>query len=135
MEQKWIYFGVFIDNDSKTEILKLLQKYNVTIPENWKMYNHHMTIAFNNNTQEAKKLYDWYKIVMGKNVRLYVNGIGISNEGIAVRVGWANPIANKIPHITVATPINGKPVNSNKIMNWFNVDPIILYGTIDQFVK
>ena len=54
---KWIYFGVFINEISKFENLKALQENNIEIPEDWKMFNHHMTIAFNNCTNTANSLY------------------------------------------------------------------------------
>lgn len=137
MEPKVIYFGVFISHDeySKLAILKLLQDNNIKIPDGWKMYNHHMTIAFNNGSQEFNNLYNIYKDTLGENIRLYVDGIGVSDDAIAVRINWTAPIANKIPHITVATPPNGKPVNSNKIANWTDVTPITIYGKFGQFAK
>ena len=137
MEPKVIYFGVFIFHDeySRLAILKLLQDNNIEIPDGWKMYNHHMTIAFNNGSQEFNNLYNIYKDTLGENTRLYIDGIGVSDDAIAVRVNWIAPIANKIPHITVATPPNGKPVNSNKIANWINVTPITIYGRFGQFAK
>ena len=32
----WIYFGVFIDNDAKDKLIKLIDEYNVQIPKDWK---------------------------------------------------------------------------------------------------
>ena len=45
------------------------------------------------------------------------------------------PIANKIPHITIATPPNGKPVNSNKITKWFDIEPYTVNGKLGHFAK
>ena len=62
MEPKVIYFGVFIFHDeySRLAILKLLQDNNIRIPQGWKIYNHHMTIAFNNGSPEFDILYNMY---------------------------------------------------------------------------
>lgn len=142
MENKnWIYFGVFIDTLSKTNNLIALRTHNITVPKDWKMFNHHMTIAFNNGSEGSKSLYNYYQIYLEdssmKNpfVSLVVDGIGISDEAIALRVKWNLPIANKIPHITIATPQNGKPVNSNKITQWIDIEPYQITGMLQVFSK
>lgn len=132
---KWIYFGVFINEVSKLENLKALQENNIEIPEDWKMFNHHMTIAFNNCTETANKLYGVYSNSLGKHTALIIDGIGVSDDAIAVRVRYDGPIANKTPHITIATPKNGKPVNSNFITNWIDIKPYTISGTFEQFAK
>ena len=134
---KDIYFGVFVhDEYSKLAILKLLQDNNVRIPKGWKKYIHHMTIAFNNGSPQFDILYNMYKDSFGESVKLEIDGIGVSEDAIAVRVNWKYPIANKIPHITVATPPDGKPVNSNKIIGWEGLKkPITIYGKIGHFAK
>ena len=40
---RWIYFGVFLDDESRE---RLLSKFD--IPEGWREYADHMTIVFNN---------------------------------------------------------------------------------------
>ena len=131
----WIYFGVFIDNDAKNKLIKLIDEYNVQIPKNWKKIFHHMTIAFNNGSDESKDLYVKYKHLFGKQFALQVNGIGVSDDAIAVRVNYQLPISNKTPHITIAVPIGGKPVNSNYIKKWFDTKSIIINGTLQEFTK
>lgn len=136
MEKKnWIYFGVFISDDAKHLNEMAIEKQGMDIPFNWKMFNHHMTIAFNDGSEESQKLFDSYKIHFGKKIKLIVNGIGISDDAIAVRISFKHPIANKIPHITIATPPNGKPVNSNKITKWYDIEPYQITGTIQAFIK
>ena len=142
MERKnWIYFGVFISDDAKHLNEIAIEKQGMDIPSNWKTFNHHMTIAFNNGSEEAKSLYKYYQIYLEdpamKNpiTSLVIDGIGVSDEAIAVRVRWNLPIANKIPHITIATPPNGKPVNSNKITKWYDIEPYQITGTIQAFTK
>lgn len=132
---RWIYFGVFLDRESKDRNLQVLDKLGIELPSDWKMFNHHMTIAFNNGSESSERLYDYYSDSFGELVNLTVDGIGVSEEAIAVRVRYNNPIANKIPHITIATPIDGKPVNSNKITKWFDIIPYTIQGKIDQFAK
>lgn len=132
----WIYFGIFINDQSKQDILNLLKENNVTIPKDWKIINHHMTIAFNNKSDEAIQLFNLYADKFNSTESLTIDAIGISNEAIAVRVQYNEPIANKIPHITVAIPQNGKPVNSNYIKDWFPIkNNITINGIIKPFVK
>ena len=115
--------------------LKALVENNVVIPDDWKLFNHHMTIVFNNGSQEAEDLYNEVKKNLGKKKHLIVTGIGVSDDAIAVRVIGDMPMANKIPHITIATPKNGKPVNSNYITKWIDIEPYTICGTIEQFAK
>ena len=131
----WIYFGVFLHDNVKERNNVAIENQGMDIPYNWKIYNHHMTIAFNNGSEESQKLFDSYKKYLGKNIVLTVDGIGISDDAIAVRVKWDLPIANKIPHITIATPPDGKPVNSNKITKWYNIKPYTITGKIGYYAR
>lgn len=133
MTEKWIYVGIFPDSISKAKNLSALEKYNIIVPNDWKRFNHHMTLAFNNGTDEAKSIYDYYKKYVGIKTNLTVDGIGVSDDAIALRIKFTNPIANKIPHITMATPKMGKPVNSNKITNWMDIEPFEISGLINVF--
>jgi 2'-5' RNA ligase len=131
----WIYFGIFIDENAKRLNEIAIDKQCIDIPYNWKIFNHHMTIAFNNKTEDAQNLYDVYKHTFGKTITITVDGIGVSDDAIAVRVQFNGPIANKIPHITIATPQTGKAVNSNYITKWFDIEPYDITGTLNEFTK
>ena len=131
----WIYFGVFISEQSKKLNMDALHRAGVTIPEGWKMYNHHMTIAFNNRTEKAQNLFNHYQEDFGKTVGLTINGIGVSDDAIAVRVEYEHPSANEITHITIATPPDGKPVNSNNITEWIDIPRYTVVGTMTYFGK
>ena len=56
----WIYLGIFIDEKSKQDILNLLKENDVNIPQDWKIVNHDMTLAFNNKSDEAIQLFNLY---------------------------------------------------------------------------
>ena len=125
---KWIYFGVFLDNTS-SDILK--KEFEKIIPEDWTFYCHHMTISFNNRSEEANNCLELYKNRIGENVNLIATHLGMSDDAIAVRIAYQDKTTNKIPHITIATPKGGKPVNSNFIKEWKLLkEPIHLSGKI-----
>lgn len=139
MNNNWIYFGVFLDGMAKAKNIHALEMNGVKVPESWKWFNHHMTIAFNNGSEEVQKLYDYYEYYLDDNVgypiTITVDGIGVSDDAIAMRVNYDLPIANKTPHITIATPQGGKPVNSNKITKWIDIEPYNIRGTFKTHKK
>jgi hypothetical protein len=95
-----------------------------------------MTIAFNNGSAKAQEAYNIYEPYFGEGVDLIATHIGVSNDAIAVKVDFTGETQNRFPHVTLATPINGKPVNSNYIENWQPLEkPIELYGTFRAFTK
>ena len=53
----WIYFGVFLDNNSKNYLLSMTKK---NVNDDWKLFCHHMTIAFNNGSDKSLSLYKMY---------------------------------------------------------------------------
>lgn len=119
-----LYSAVVLDEKSKS---LLLQNFRSIIPEDWKIYVHHMTIAFGKGVQDKSEL--------GKTVTLRVTKLGISDMAIAVGVeGY--PSKNAIPHITLAiNPNGGKPVMSNDITNWKDITPIKIQGTVTEVKK
>lgn len=133
--KNWLYFGVFIDNKAKQINLNTLKEYNITIPKDWNVYNHHMTIAFNNQSELAKELYEMYKPHFNTTINIMVNGIGISDKAIALRINFLLPTSNKITHITMAVSKDGKPRFSNEITNWMDIKPYTITGTIKEWTK
>lgn len=133
MKENWIYFGIFLDEISKSNLKKIATK---IVDKNWKLYCHHMTISFNNGSEESIKLYNYYKNYFGEKTEIIATHIGISDDAVAVKVQFNGDTLNKIPHVTLATPINGKPVNSNYITNWKPLKtPIKLFGVFSEFKK
>lgn len=108
-----LYSAVVLDEQSHSI---LLQEFSHSIPEGWDKIAHHMTIAFGKPTPNKEDL--------GKEVKLWITHLGISDMAIAVRVeGY--PSLNKIPHITLAVnPNGGKPVMSNDITDWTIIEDV-----------
>lgn len=141
MKKTWIYYGVFFSDKTKRAILEyakhwIYKKFNNDIPDDWKIYCDHMTLAFNNGTSEAQEDADFYENCgLGQTESLIITDIGISNKTIAFKVKYTGRIANKTPHITVAVVPDAKPVNSNDIENWYNLgETFYISGKINKVV-
>ena len=120
-----LYVGVMLDKQSQQ---KLLNDLSDIIPNDWRKIAHHMTIKTGN---KPDNLSQFIEDNMGQTFALTATDIGISNDAIAVKVSTDVPTKNAIPHITIAVPPNGKPVNSNYITNWKPLEsPIQLSGNI-----
>jgi predicted kinase len=119
-----LYSAVVLDNGSRAALLSRVGEY---IPEDWKVFAHHMTIVFGKGVPNKEDL--------GKEVTLYVEAIGLSDMAMAVRVeGY--PSANAIPHITIAiNPDGGKPVMSNDITKWQKIKNFAIKGVVTEIKK
>jgi hypothetical protein len=122
LNDDWIYFGVFLDEQSKEKLRNLVRELGFY---DWKLFCHHMTIAFNNGSNDAQSIYEEYKSRFGDEISLNVTHIGKSDNALAVKISYPYPCLNDIPHITLAVPQGGKPVNSNYIKEWFPLSNII----------
>ena len=113
------YSAVVLDHES-SELL--LNKFNGEIPDGWKKYAHHMTIALGKAIEDEN--------LLGSSQILTVTQIGKSDMVMAVRVEGF-PSKNKIPHITLAVnPEGGKPFMSNKSEEWEDIEPFEITGEV-----
>lgn len=134
MDKNWNYYGVFFDNVEKQNILGYTKNY-YGIPKDWKIYCDHMTLVYNNNTEERQKKAEHYNQFIGKQITLIFDAIGISDDAIALRVSNCAS-QNKISHVTVATRPGVKPVESNNIKNWLTLPKLeSSIGTINVRLK
>lgn len=131
MLENWIYFGVFLDADESERVYNIVNLLpGIDIPDDWRKYADHMTIIYNNKSEIAQA---WAKATaprVGEDVLLKATHVGVSDKAIAIRVN-GEMSANAIPHITIACSPTGKPVDSNKIANWREIDPFTISGKID----
>ena len=113
------YSAVVLDHES-SELL--LNTFKGEIPDGWKKYAHHMTIALGKAVEDEN--------LLGSSQILTVTQIGKSDMVIAVRVEGF-PSKNKIPHVTLAVnPEGGKPFMSNKIEEWKDIEPFEITGEV-----
>lgn len=124
MDTKWIYYGIFFDDDNKQKILKhaknLCYKHGIKFPEDWTVYCDHMTLVFNNGHLEEQVFAEQFENMLGQEQKLRCIGIGKSDKVIAMMIDFKTN--NEHSHVTVAVGPTGKPVDSNYIENWIKDD-------------
>ena len=112
-EKSQLALSAWADKNVKVNHIRL----PILIRDNgWKMICHHMTIKYPGTPEYVRQYID-------TDQKLEVTHVGVSDKAVAVRVvGFHSE--NKIPHITVAVNVNGggKPVDSNRIVNWVSVE-------------
>lgn len=112
---KPVYFGIFLDEASRNALLGVLRG---GIPDDWKIYTHHVTLAFGDPRRAYPEVEDYIVNNLGKTASIEVVSVGVSGDAIAVGVTGNFKTTNSVPHITIATPPDGKPVKSNFITQW-----------------
>ena len=124
--EKWIYFGIFLDKSSKERL-----KMDFDIPESWKWYGDHVTLCFNDGSELSKVAAEINEGYVGAERSIKVTGIGISENAMALRVQLPKGVVctNKVAHITIGC--KNRPVDSNAIEIWHDIDSFLLSGEID----
>ena len=126
-ENNVIYYGVFIDDESKSKLSSF-------IPDDaYKAFCDHMTIAF--KTQFTEEIVSYCEEMLGEEVELTATHIGMTEDVIAVAVETECESLNNTKHITLCTlSPKGRPVQSNNITEWQPLPtPITLHGTVKAF--
>ncbi len=112
--EDWIYYGLFLSDEAKATLMEALSG---KIPEGWKPYCDHMTIIYNDHSENAKIWGDNCEKELGKRTVLTATDLGLSDRAMAIKV-TGYPTNNALPHVTVAVAPGAKPVESNQIQNW-----------------
>lgn len=126
-ENNVVYYGVFIDDESKSKLSSF-------IPDDaYKVFCDHMTIAF--KTQFTEEIISYCEEMLGEEVELTATHIGMTEDVIAVAVETECESLNNTKHITLCTlSPKGRPVQSNNITDWQPLPtPITLHGTVKAF--
>ena len=121
--ENWQYYGMFLDNRSQQ---RLFQRFESQIPADWKRYGDHMTVIYNDNSENARQWANLCEKQVGTTAVLMGVALGVSDRAIAIKVlGYQSN--NAIPHITIAVAPGARPVESNQITNWVKLEqPIYL---------
>ena len=131
------YFGLFLDEETKKGLLDVFLTYleedNSIGYLMDKIYLDHCTLLHVSQLHDNQVFYDYLNTRVGEKFSIIINGIGISNKVAAFKVtDYSVVCANKIPHITIATFNGGKPVDSNNITEWKDIEPIIVETTLKK---
>lgn len=131
------YFGLFLDEETKKGLLDVFLTYleegnSIGYLIN-KIYLDHCTLLHVSQLHGNSEIYNYLNDRIGEKYEIVINGIGISDKAVAFRVAEYSVVCvNEIPHITIATFNGGKPVDSNNITEWKDIEPIIIKTTLKK---
>ena len=136
MEKNFEYFGLFIDDNTfKQETINFFN--NILLKDKRQIKNFyfdHCTLLHKSQLKDNEELYYYLENNLGKQVMIQLVAIGENDKVLAYKVALPNNFcvncANKIPHITVLTFKNEKPVDSNGITEWKGIYPVNVMTTL-----
>lgn len=130
------YFGLFLDTDTKNRLMDILTDnidYNIALNVADKIFIDHCTLLHVSQLHGNSEIYNYLKGYVGEKFQIVINGVDISDKAMAFRVDEKSVVCvNDIPHITIATFRGGKPVDSNEITNWKDIEPIIITVKLEK---
>ena len=129
MAQNVVYYGIFIDKESKNKLKSLVPR------TAYKVYCDHMTLAHSSTFTDD--VVNTCNGLLGKEFTITATTIGKSKDAMAVGIETDCFSVNNHKHITLCTMTpSSKPVQSNYIENWAKLKkPIILKGTVMAFTN
>ena len=123
-------------NNNSRELLLSTFIYSNPDFSNWIKIADHLTICMGELPEHLKRYW------LDEEITLIATHIGVSDNAVAVKVNGYFIISKntdlendgpKFAHITLAiNPIDAKPADSNKIINWIEIDPLELKGIIKE---
>lgn len=121
-----LYTAGFLSDNDKNNIL---MQFSNSIPEDWKIICHHMTMNLG-------KLQEKDKPLLGKEFKSQVTHLGIDEDiGImALKIFTDIPSKNTHKHITLALKEGAKPFMSNKIEEWNKIEPFDISLKVGEFL-
>lgn len=133
------YYGLFLTQESKDKLAKWLF-FNGYSPESELMkkrtgwYLDHCTLLHRSQlTWDNSNLHDFLIDKLHEDFEIKIIEIGISDKAMAFKVNIFPLVSvNKIPHITICTFNGGKPVDSNMITEWKDIEPITVEVKLEK---
>lgn len=131
MKKNILYVAATLTKQSQLKLYNTVSEL-ISIPDNWRVYCHHMTTHFKPSQFDKIPQTDL-------SVKILVENVFFDGKGIAVRVNPTpsplelNMSLEQIPHITVATAPGISPAYSNELlgkMKGVKLTPFILDGFI-----
>ena len=132
------YFGLFLEDEVKIKLysflLSFLHENNISLIlfDDYTILDH-CTLLHVSQLHGNSEIYNYLNDRIGEKYEIVINGIGISDKAITFRVAEYSVVCvNEVPHITIATFNGGKPVDSNNITEWKDIEPIIIKTTLKK---
>ena len=130
------YFGLFLGTNTKNVLMDGLTDiidYNIALGVADRIFIDHCTLLHKSQLKGNEELQSYLESNLGKSISIKLEAIGISDKAMAFKVeGVDNICANEVPHITIATFRGGNPVDSNKIINWTCIEPVVITAKLEK---
>lgn len=130
------YFGLFLSTNTKNVLMNGLTDnidYNIALGVADRIFIDHCTLLHKSQLEGNEELQSYLESNLGKFISIKLEAIGISDKAMAFRVGGVGNIcANEVPHITIATFRGGNPVDSNRIINWTCIEPVVITAKLKK---
>lgn len=134
------YFGLFLSKIARDNLLYLLLKndrYKDYISAAHRIYLGHLTLIHKSHLNALhlnEELFAKTNKLIGRCFKLTITGIGISDKAKAFKVEIPVGLTclNATPHITICTFNDGKPVDSNNITEWKNIELLHITATLKK---
>lgn len=124
------YFGIFIDEDSKNNIIDILID---GIPNAWTVYVK-MIVLSRGDVYQNPDVVDFLAENLGKTVEFEVVSLGISNDAIAVGVSGLFKTIDEQPYILLAASTDVDPSQEFTFKTWKSFQITTpMHGVVDAF--
>lgn len=136
----WQYYGLFLDKETRDGLILFLEncRWDYLYEELSKVYLDHCTLLhqaqYNEDPFVGNSIKYWLDCLLKfgcTRTQLLLSHVGYSDKAMAFKViflpteMYAHEICfNETPHITIGTYKDGKPVDSNYITEWHEIEPI-----------
>ena len=130
------YFGLFLSTNTKNVLMNDLTDnidYNIALGVADRIFIDHCTLLHKSQLKGNEELQSYLESNLGKSISIKLVAVGVSDKAMAFKVeGVDNICANEVPHITIATFRGGNPVDSNKIINWTCIEPVVITAKLEK---
>lgn len=137
----FIYFGLFLTDKSREKLMNFVQdNLKNTVNRADKLYLDHITLLHKNDKRSTAIKLRMYELLnymletfIGETYEVKIIAFGLNDKAAAFKVELSDGFPcfiHKTYHITIATFNGVKPVESNNIINWRELNESITVTTI-----
>lgn len=119
------YTACVLETESHSTLIGWMQQ-NHTVPDHFTTKGHHVTVDMKSAAKSMAAS------LVGQRHELKVIRFGRLDGIMAVEVETIVPSKNERKHITLCHAPDVKPMMSNSITEWVDVEPFILYGIVQE---